>query len=202
MPPKSAAAPREQRPRGRTLRSIPGGYDIDRWPICVPIRPHETVPSWLMRAALRYGITPRALLAKAGADGHIDRPGQFAAAVSRHTDQLVHLLGCAPDEVHTAVRRIHPNTALSDYVQRYKGLWRAVLAGSSYVRGACPNQTRAGNASGPTCSPLHVSNTRVCWSERAPAVARRPGPRPHGYRIRRIHHVGARSASAADLMTG
>jgi TniQ protein len=87
-----------------------------------------------MRAALRYGITPRALLAIAGANGHIDRPGQFAAVVSRHTDQLAHALGCAPSEVRTAVQRIHPNTALSDYVQRYKGVRRAVLAGSSY----CP----------------------------------------------------------------
>jgi TniQ protein len=134
MPPKSAAAQREQRPHPRLLRSIPGGYDINRWPICVPIRPDETIQSWLMRGALRYGITPRALLATAGVDEHIDRPARFAVAVSRHTDHLAHLLGCAPDEVRAAVPRIHPNTALSDYVQRYKGLRRAVLAGSSY----CP----------------------------------------------------------------
>jgi TniQ len=98
MPPKSAAAQREQRPHPRQLRSIPG-YDINRWPICVPIRPDETIQSWLMRGALRYGITPRALLATAGVDEHIDRPAQFAAAVSRHTDHLAHLLGCAPDDV-------------------------------------------------------------------------------------------------------
>ncbi len=87
-----------------------------------------------MRAALRYGITPRALLATAGRRRAHRRPAQFAAAVSRHTDQLAHLLGGAIDEVRAAVRRIHPNTALSDYVQRYRGLRRAVLAGSSY----CP----------------------------------------------------------------
>jgi hypothetical protein len=84
MPPKSAAARREPQPPRRPLRSIPGGYDIDRWPICVPIGPEETIQSWLMRAALRYGVTPRALLATAGVEGHIDRPAQFAAAVSRH----------------------------------------------------------------------------------------------------------------------
>jgi hypothetical protein len=117
MPPKSAAAPPEPQPPRRRLRSIPGGYDIDRWPICVPIGPDETVPSWLMRAALRYEITPRALLAMAGADERIDRPGQFAAVVSRHADKLAHALGCPPDELRTAVQRIHPNTALSDYAK-------------------------------------------------------------------------------------
>jgi hypothetical protein len=134
MPPKSAAAPPEPQPPGRRLRSIPGGYDINRWPIRVPIGPDETVQSWLMRAAMRYGMTPRALLATAGIDEHIYRPAQFAAAVTRHTDHLAHLLGSTPDEVNAAVRKMHPNTALSDYVQRYKGLRRAVLAGSSY----CP----------------------------------------------------------------
>jgi hypothetical protein len=168
MPPKSAAAQREQRPHPRQLRSIPGGYDINRWPICVPIRPDETIQSWLMRGALRYGITPRALLATAGVDEHIDRPAQFAAAVSRHTDHLAHLLGCAPDDVRAAVRRIHPNTALSDYVQRYKGLRRAVLAGSSYCPQCLANPTRTGNASGPTYSPSPVSNIPACWSEHAP----------------------------------
>jgi hypothetical protein len=87
-----------------------------------------------MRAAMRYGMTPRALLATAGVDEHIYRPAQFAAAVTRHTDHLAHLLGSAHDEVNAAVQRIHPNAALSHYVQRYKGLRRAVLAGSSY----CP----------------------------------------------------------------
>jgi hypothetical protein len=134
MPPKSAAAPREPRLQPHRLRSIPGGYDINRWPIRVTIGPDETVGSWLMRAAMRYGMTPRALLATAGIDEHIYRPAQFAAAVTRHTDHLAHLLGSTPDEVNAAVRRIHPKTALSDYVQRYKGLRRAVLAGCSY----CP----------------------------------------------------------------
>lgn len=87
-----------------------------------------------MRAALRYGMTPRALLATAGIGEHIHRPAQFAAGITHHADHLAHLLGSSPDEVHAAVRRIHPNTALSDYVQRYKGLRRALMAGCSY----CP----------------------------------------------------------------
>jgi hypothetical protein len=87
-----------------------------------------------MRAALRYGITPRALLVTAGVEEHIYRPAQFGVAVGRHGDQLAHLLGSTPDEVNAAVRYILPNTALSDYIQRYKGLRRAVPAGCSY----CP----------------------------------------------------------------
>jgi hypothetical protein len=132
MPPKPAAAQREPQPPRRRLRCIPGGYDINRWPIRVPIGPDETTQSWLMRAALRYGMTPRALLATAGIDEHIHRPAQFAGAVTRHTDHLAQLLGSTPGEVNAAARRIHPKTALSDYVQRYKGLRRALLAGSSY----------------------------------------------------------------------
>lgn len=87
-----------------------------------------------MRSALRYGITPRTLIAMAGADERIDRPGQFAAVVSRHAKKLALALGCPVDDVRRAVRCIHPNTALSDYVGRYKGIRRAVLAGCSY----CP----------------------------------------------------------------
>jgi hypothetical protein len=62
---------REPQPPRRRLRSIPGGYDIDRWPLCAPIGQDETVGSWLMRAALRNGMTPRVLLAMARVDKHI-----------------------------------------------------------------------------------------------------------------------------------
>lgn len=201
MPPKSAAAPRDQRLRPRRLRSIPGGYDIDRWPICVPIGPDETVPSWLMRAALRYGITPRVLLAAAGVDERIDRPAQLADAVRRHADHLAHLLGCAADEVRSAVQRIHPNTTLSAYVQRYKRLRRAVLAGSSY----CPRclsepdprwKRQWSNVFTLACVEHSCLLIRTC-----PACGGLPGPRPHGYRTRRTRRPGARSASPGDLTT-
>ena len=45
---------------------MPAGYDIDRFPIAVTIRPDETIECWLTRAASRYGITPRGLIAEAG----------------------------------------------------------------------------------------------------------------------------------------
>lgn len=43
------------------LRGIPGGYDLDRWPISVPIHADETLASWAARVAHRYGLSPAAL---------------------------------------------------------------------------------------------------------------------------------------------
>lgn len=46
------------RPR---LRGIPGGYDLDRWPIFVKLNDNETLVSWWARLAHQYGITPAGL---------------------------------------------------------------------------------------------------------------------------------------------
>lgn len=62
MQPKPAAAqperPRAGRPR---LREVPGGDDLEAWPIAVPIHDDETLTSWAGRLAHRYGMSPAAL---------------------------------------------------------------------------------------------------------------------------------------------
>lgn len=56
-------------PEGRTqptssgsLRAIPGSYDLDAWPINVPLQREEQLVSWATRLADRYGVTPAVLL--------------------------------------------------------------------------------------------------------------------------------------------
>lgn len=62
MQPKPAAAQPERTPAGRPrLRVVPGGDDLEAWPIAVPILDDETLTSWAGRLAHRYGMSPAAL---------------------------------------------------------------------------------------------------------------------------------------------
>lgn len=62
MQPKLAAAPLERPHSGRPrLREVPGGDDVEAWPIAVQIHDDETLPSWAGRLAHRYGMSPAAL---------------------------------------------------------------------------------------------------------------------------------------------
>lgn len=69
MPPNdSPAQPDPHRPdRGRGLRGVPGGYDLDGPPIHVAPITGESAVSWLRRAAVRYQISPRNVLRAGGA---------------------------------------------------------------------------------------------------------------------------------------
>lgn len=69
MPPNdSPAQPDPHRPdRGRSLRTVPGGYDLDGPPIHVAPITGESAVSWLRRVAVRYQISPRNLLRAGGA---------------------------------------------------------------------------------------------------------------------------------------
>ena len=57
-----AAQPDPSLPQSRRLREIPGGYDINRWPISVGIGVEEPISAWLMRIAVRYELTPARIL--------------------------------------------------------------------------------------------------------------------------------------------
>jgi hypothetical protein len=131
---RSAAKPPEPAGPGRSLRAIPGGYDIDRWPIACAIRAGETIESWLARAAARYGITPRELLAEAGVADRIERPGRLARLVRQHAVQLACTLGCPKADVHSAAAEMLPNSAVVDYLSRYHAVTRPTPAGSAF----CP----------------------------------------------------------------
>ncbi|MGW5152456.1 TniQ family protein [Rhodococcus koreensis] len=64
--PPAQPDPAPTAPPEALLLPIPGGYDIDRWPITVPIRPDETIPGWLMHFAARYQLSPAQLLREFG----------------------------------------------------------------------------------------------------------------------------------------
>lgn len=135
MQPRSAAAqPPKPLDRGHTLRAVPAGYDIDGWPIAVAIRPDETIESWLARAATRYGITPRELITEAGVDDRVERPGQLARLVRRHTAHLALKFGCPEPDVATAAAEMLPNAPVVDHLARYHAVTRPVPTGSAF----CP----------------------------------------------------------------
>ena len=110
MPLRSAAQPPEPTRRTRSLRAIRGGYDVDRWPIASAIRPDETIESWLARAAGRYGITPRELLAESGVDDRIERPSVLARQARQHAAQLALKFGCPEAEVVSAAAEMLRST--------------------------------------------------------------------------------------------
>lgn len=69
MPARSDLNTTPRRPAGDgdgSLRSVPGGYDIDRLPIAVPREPDENLNAWAQRAAYRYGTHARAFLGLLG----------------------------------------------------------------------------------------------------------------------------------------
>lgn len=131
---KPAAQPPNRPIPDRPLRSVTAGYDIDRWPLAVKIGHDETVESWLARAASRYALTPRELLAEAGIDSDIRRPIQLARAVRDHSDLLAQLLGCEHTEISAATTEMLPNAAIVEYLQRYRATTRPIPAGIAY----CP----------------------------------------------------------------
>ncbi|WP_373235067.1 TniQ family protein [Mycobacterium marinum] len=132
MPLRSAAKPPEPTDPRRSLRAIPGGYDIDRWPIACAIRSDETIESWLARAAARYGITPRELFAEAGVADRIERPGRLARLVRQHAAQLASTMGCPQADIRSAAAEMLPNSAIVDYLSRYHAVTRPTPAGSAF----------------------------------------------------------------------
>ncbi|WP_162463859.1 MULTISPECIES: TniQ family protein [unclassified Mycolicibacterium] len=94
----------------------------------------ETVESWLARAASRYALTPRELIAEAGIYDDVRRPVQLVRAVREHADRLAQLLGCEDADVCTAETEMLPNAAIVDYLQRYHSTSRPVPAGAAF----CP----------------------------------------------------------------
>ena len=134
MQPRSAAQPPKRPAPDRPLRSITAGYDIDRWPIAVPIDVDETIESWLSRAAKRYAITPRELLIEVGIEVRKDGPRQLIRAVREQSDLLAQKLGCPPDTIGKAAAAMLPNAAIVDYLVRYREVSRPIPAGTAF----CP----------------------------------------------------------------
>ena len=87
-----------------------------------------------MRAAGRYAITPRELIAQAGIEDCLQRPVQLGRVVRQHADLLGRQLGCEPDDVGTAAAEMLPNAAIVDYLIRYRSVSRLVPAGLAF----CP----------------------------------------------------------------
>jgi hypothetical protein len=132
---RSAAQPPDRQRAEPPLRSVTAGYDVDRWPIAVPIGAEEAIESWLARAASRYAITPRQLFIEADIEARLDRPLQLGRVVREHCDTLAQKLGCEPNEVGTAASEMHPNAAIVDYLIRYRSVSRPVPAGMAF----CPS---------------------------------------------------------------
>ena len=93
LPARPDPVPPRRPPR---LREVPGGYDIDRWPITVPVAAGETIPGWLMRVGVRYQLTPAQLLHDLGVLDRPASPDRVLMQVSLHTERITTRLGLPP----------------------------------------------------------------------------------------------------------
>lgn len=101
------------------LRSVPGGYDIQALPIRIDPHPLEGTASWLRRAAHRYGLTPRQLLALFGITGQVTS----AAALQR---QLVAAAATIEQQIGVpahALASLDAPTALDRLVGDYRRVY-------------------------------------------------------------------------------
>jgi len=131
---RSAAQRPEAQAPEPPLRSVTAGYDIDRWPIAVPIDADEAIEGWLSRAANRYSITPRELIIEAGIEHRADRPRQLVGLMRQNADLLARQLGCGPHDIAAAAAEMLPNSAIVDYLKRYRATSRLIPTGTAF----CP----------------------------------------------------------------
>lgn len=88
----------------------------------------------MSRAASRYAITPRELIAEAGIEDRVDRPTQLVRLLREHADLLARQLGCEPRDVAAAAAEMLPNSAIVDYLKRYRATSRLIPTGTAF----CP----------------------------------------------------------------
>lgn len=115
------------------MRAVPGGYDIDRWPITVPLGAGESLPGWLMRVGLRYQLTPMQLLRELRV---LHRPTGYDRVLERlrpHTGHIAAHLGVPADDLLAAAPTGALEAALARHLVYYRHT-RARPAGSRY----CP----------------------------------------------------------------
>lgn len=120
-------------PSAARLRQIPGGYDIDRWPITVPIRPGETIPGWLLHVASRYQLSPAQLLREFGFTSRpttVDRVLDQVVACSR---EITWCLGLPPRALSPALCGGPVEASLGRYLAHRRGI-RPRSSGSRF----CP----------------------------------------------------------------
>lgn len=117
MLPQEAAANAHRLPS--PLRSIPAGYDIDRWPIHVPPRVDELPAAWISRVADRAGLNPRQALEPLGV-----KPGHAAATVLGtvlvpHVEMVAGLLGIDSEQLRQMLAPDRLNVVLRSYLHLY-----------------------------------------------------------------------------------
>lgn len=97
MPPNPAPEPRNHgAPQPRHLREIVAGYDLAAWPFATPLEKGESLGGWWRRIAIRYGVSPAALLREAhlrvgsysldGVERRLALPNDVLSTLTRVTD--------------------------------------------------------------------------------------------------------------------
>lgn len=161
------------------MRAVPGGYDIDRWPITVPLGAGESLPGWLMRVGLRYQLTPMQLLRELRV---LHRPTGYDRVLERlrpHTGHLAAHLGVPAGDLLAAA----PTGALEAALARHLVYHRHTRPGPPDPATALrvwPNPTRGGERTGPTrCCRCACATTFTCRPTARDAL-RCPGAAPRG----------------------
>ena len=109
MQPKPAPAQPEGPRASKRLRGITSGYDLDAWPLTVPIEHNETLSSWWARIAARFGISATALFREVGFRMGSYTPWRVEERLARSSSPLSVRTGvsnAARAQAHTAQARM------------------------------------------------------------------------------------------------
>ena len=120
MQPKPAPAQPNDKRASTRLRGITSGYDLDAWPLALPIEPDETLSSWWARIAARFGVSPAALFREVGFRMGSYTPWRVEQRLARPSSPLSVRTGVpneARAQAHTSQARI--SDLLASVTQRY-----------------------------------------------------------------------------------
>ncbi|WP_373563668.1 TniQ family protein [Brevibacterium oceani] len=120
MQPKPAPAQPDRTRTSTRLRGITSGYDLDAWPLTLPIEPDETLSSWWARIAYRFGVSPAALFREIGFRMGSYTPWRVEQRLARSSTPLSVRTGIENTtraRAHTAQARI--SDLLSSVTTRY-----------------------------------------------------------------------------------
>lgn len=109
MQPKPAPAQPNGTRYSKRLRGITSGYDLDAWPLTLPIESNETLSSWWARIASRFGISAAALFREIGFRMGSYTPWRVEERLARSSSPLSVRTGvsnAARAQAHTAQARM------------------------------------------------------------------------------------------------
>lgn len=180
MQPKPAHAQPDRPRASKRLRGITSGYDLDTWPLKLPIESDETLSSWWARIAARFGISPAALFREVGFRMGSYTPWRVEERLARSSRPLsirTRVSNAARAQAHTTQARI------ADFLTSVTTRYHAPIVSSKASHGSrfCPScLAETGTWSGLWRNPLVVicPHHQVMLVDACPQCGGRPFSSP------------------------